>query len=153
MAGRKKKVFTKKQVKKAIELYSTGMTKLNVCEYFNVSIHTLEREVGKEELKQAKMNTVSKVAKKAFELAMEGDKTMIIFFLKTQARWSDSFHEMDYKAHLEKELIKFKQEIGYSEVTSAPLEIHLHESRTRDAERNHIEIGEPAKLGMGNTER
>lgn len=67
-----------------------------VCDYINVSERTLQRRIEEEhgmsfsEYHGLRMNrTGVKLQQKAIEMALAGDRTMLIFSLKNIANWSD----------------------------------------------------------------
>jgi hypothetical protein len=49
-------------------------------------------EIFATELERGKAKAIGNVAGKLYELAMRGDKTMIIFYLKTQGEWRETNH-------------------------------------------------------------
>jgi hypothetical protein len=67
-------------------LSSNGIPHEDIAEVLGIKYDCLKRHYG-HELKTATMLKVKRAGNKLFELAMAGDITALIFFLKTRGRW------------------------------------------------------------------
>lgn len=79
-------------------LSGLGMTQRQIACMLGMSLLTFENRMAenpeiREILKRGKALAISKVASKAYEMAISGENTaMTIFFLKTQAGWKETQH-------------------------------------------------------------
>lgn len=91
--GRPPRVFSEDEVKKVKEL-SARLTKGQLADYFNISENTF-REVEKrqpevlEAYKSGKIEQIDEVVGHLLDQCRKGNITGIIFYLKTQAQWSE----------------------------------------------------------------
>lgn len=91
--GRPPIVFSEAQVKQVKEL-SARLTKEQLADYFNISENTF-REIEKrqpevlEAYKSGKVEQIDEVVGHLLNQCREGNPTCILFFLKTQAGWSE----------------------------------------------------------------
>jgi len=82
------------------------LTKAFVSDYFKVSEDTLEKRIKEkynmtysEFGKLRQQGVARKLQQKALEMALGGDRTMLIFALKNMAHWADKVEEsIDVKA-------------------------------------------------------
>lgn len=91
--GRRPISLSNEQIKELEELGKT-MNIEQIADYFGISERTFLRlrETNSGVLtayKKGKANVINQIAKKLIEKALEGDTPSIIFFLKTQAGWSE----------------------------------------------------------------
>ena len=73
---------------KVVLLVRAGLTQERVGAVLKVSIDTLRKHYG-HELDTAKDDAVGQVANSLYQKAIAGDPTSMIFYLKTQGRWSE----------------------------------------------------------------
>lgn len=91
--GRPPRVFSEDEVKKVKEL-SARLTKGQLADYFNISENTF-REIEKrqpevlEAYKSGKIEQIDEVVGHLLDQCRKGNATCILFFLKTQAGWSE----------------------------------------------------------------
>lgn len=91
--GRPPRVFSADEVQKVKEL-SARLTKAQLADYFNISENTF-REVEKrqpevlEAYKSGRVNQIDEVVGHLLDQCRKGNATCILFFLKTQAGWSE----------------------------------------------------------------
>lgn len=87
--GRKPKKPTKQDLLEIESLAGLGLTQAQIAKIKGISIDIL-RKYSNNSYQQGKAKAIAKVAKTAFEMAVSGKNTaMTIFFLKTQARWTE----------------------------------------------------------------
>jgi len=91
--GRPPRVFSEDEIKQ-VQLLSSRLTKTQLADYFNISENTF-REVEKrqpevlEAYKKGKVQQIDEVVGHLLEQCRKGNITGIIFYLKTQAGWSE----------------------------------------------------------------
>ena len=76
------------------KLAGLGMRQKDICYIMGISERTLRRH-HKEDCEYGKSFVNSKIAERAYTLAMEGDKTMLIFWMKCQMGWRDQGHTVE----------------------------------------------------------
>lgn len=95
--GRPQVVFDKDQVLQYEQLAAV-LNKGQIADFFNVSETTL-REVEKrqpevsEAYKKGRSNAIASVGSNLIQMAQKGNTTAAIFYLKTQAGWSENNEE------------------------------------------------------------
>ena len=95
--GRPPRVFSELEIKQ-IEKLAPKLTKTQLADFFGISFVTLQQiekrqpEVS-EIYKRARASRIAQVVDKLFDLCMEGNPTMIQFFLRTQAGWKEESQE------------------------------------------------------------
>ena len=88
-------IFDKKEIKLIEKLTGLGFNRKQICDLLGVSEDTLRRRIkeGNDELSavlsRGKTKAISKIAEKAYELALMGNVSMIKYYLSTQAGWSE----------------------------------------------------------------
>ena len=80
---------TKAERKEVARLISVGITQEQVAMVIGITKPTLEKHF-RDELDTAMIKAHSKIGKKIFALAMAGDKTLLIFYAKTQMGWKET---------------------------------------------------------------
>lgn len=91
--GRPARVFSADEIKQ-VQLLAARLTKTQMADYFNISENTL-REVEKrqpevlEAYKKGKVQQIDEVVGHLLEQCRKGNIAGIIFYLKTQAGWSE----------------------------------------------------------------
>lgn len=93
---RKDKItFSPEQIEMMERLAGLGLTVVQICSILGVSHQTLYRRISEdggdeisETLHRGKAVALSKVAEKAFELALEGDSNMIRYILSSKGGWA-----------------------------------------------------------------
>lgn len=146
MTAKKKKVghpkqFTEVEKQKALRMIGMGFTVRQAAYVLGLNKKTIEENTTQEERDGARASAHVQLVNTAYKQALEGSERMLIFLLKTQMGWSEGQGDLELKYQYEKRLLDYKKEIGYTEYTSAPIEIHLSApaTRTRDYDRNTIE--------------
>jgi len=87
------RVFTEEEVKTVGELAET-MTQKQIADHFGISSATFERILRRQDdvmmaYKKGKSSKIQYVASKLMDKIEDGDLTAIIFFMKTQAGWTE----------------------------------------------------------------
>lgn len=144
--GKPKKV-TPEVKKSALKLLGMGLTMKQVAYYHNLSVKALEENTTQTERDAARAGVQASLINTAYKQAIEGgSERMLIFLLKTQLGWSEGKGDLEARLTFEKELLKYKKEIGYTEIQTAPIEIYLNEPQhnTPDYLRNVIEADNEA---------
>ncbi len=81
-------------------LAELGLTLKQIAYYFGVSEPTIERWVARPEVVMAYQNGKAKglstIAESLYQQAIKGNMTAIIFYLKTQGKWSEK-QEIEHK--------------------------------------------------------
>ena len=91
--GRPPRIFSEDEIKQ-VQLLASRLTKAQMADYFNISENTF-REVEKrqpevlEAYKKGKVQQIDEVVGHLLEQCRKGNITGIIFYLKTQAGWSE----------------------------------------------------------------
>ena len=98
MAQGKKHIVTDELREEVAELSSNGITHEEIASILDINADCLARHYAKE-LKTARLIRVKKAGTRLFELAMAGDITALIFFLKTQGRWRTEDHAQSFDAN------------------------------------------------------
>jgi ribosomal protein L20A (L18A) len=127
--------------KQALKLMAMGLTMKQVASFLEVGIKTIEENTTQEQRDAARAGINAQLLNSAYKQALDGSERMLIFLLKTRLRMAEGKADMKAKFEYEKELLDYKKQIGYTEYTSAPIEIHLSAppTHTRDYDRNTIE--------------
>lgn len=86
--GRKALKLSKNELVELENMAAIGMTQQEISDVKGISVDTL-RKYAQAELKRGKSKMLAQVKRKAFELALAGDRTLLIFILKTQAGWRE----------------------------------------------------------------
>lgn len=103
LGGRPPVVFSPEQIKKVEEL-SQGLTIEQIADYFGIcpttfyKIQKRQPELS-EAYKKGKVKTVGWVVSKLKQKIEEGDTTATIFYLKTQAGWTEK-QKLDIDANV-----------------------------------------------------
>ena len=71
------------------QLAGLGFTHEQIAAVIGITNDTLTKHCG-DELRDGKAKTHGAVAGKIYEMAMKGDRTMLIFIAKTQMRWKET---------------------------------------------------------------
>lgn len=95
--GPKKKEITDEMLPKIEELAGLGFTQENIYNYFGMSCDTWYKRVKEkpeiaEAIKRGKAKTLANVTGKLMELVNQKNLGAIIFYLKTQHRWSENLN-------------------------------------------------------------
>lgn len=86
--------------KTAAEMTAYGVPQEVICRCLEISLPTLHKYYRKE-LDTGKANCIQKIANKLVDKALnQEDVTAMIFYLKTQGRWSDKNNEDTEKTKL-----------------------------------------------------
>ena len=100
---------------KVTALASVGVGHKHIAAYLDISEGTLHNYY-KRELTTKLVENIEKIAGRAFQLAMDGDKTMLIFLLKVWARWNSPKDYEEVKRDLEEnEIATVEVETVYAE--------------------------------------
>ena len=93
---RKDKItFTQKDLKQIETMAGLGFTQQELCSVLGLSIDTLKSRMKEDDndlsavFTKGKVNALSKVAKKAYTLAISGNTSMIKYFLSCQRGWTE----------------------------------------------------------------
>ena len=95
--GRPAKTLSDKDKKLAGYMYLNGRTREQIAEYFDVSVPTVRKLIGKD-LDEVKNELDAEVAGYLFSAIKKGCITSTIFYLKCKAQWKDKQPELDQKA-------------------------------------------------------
>jgi predicted DNA-binding protein (UPF0251 family) len=93
--------FDKKQMKTIERLSGIGLNQAQIAHILNVSVDTLQRRVkeGDMDLSAAihkgKSKAVGKIAEKAYEIALNGNISMIKYYLSAQGGWVEKPQECE----------------------------------------------------------
>lgn len=89
-------VLTDEQYEIMEKLAGLGLTIKQICSIIGVSHQTLYRRLKEDGIEKISVTlsrgrsvAISKVAAKAFDLALEGDSSMIKYILSTQGGWTE----------------------------------------------------------------
>lgn len=89
-------VLTDEQFEIMEKLAGLGLTIKQICSIIGISHQTLYRRLKEDGIEKISVTlsrgrsvAISKVAAKAFDLALEGDSSMIRYILSTQAGWTE----------------------------------------------------------------
>lgn len=95
--GRPKKTITPQTIAKVERLAGLGTRLDEIAIACDVSPSTLDRWLKQPDVERAyrkgRIHATAEVAEKLFDLAMTGDVAACIFWLKSQAGWSDKPHQ------------------------------------------------------------
>lgn len=99
-SGRKKFQPTPEELKLAQGLSGYGLTQEQIASLIRdgISVDTLTKYF-RAYLNKGKSTACAKIAKRAFDKAMEGDSTMLIWWTKTQMGWRENKDQTDGKDH------------------------------------------------------
>ena len=97
----KKIVFDEKQMAQ-VEALASVLTLEQMSDYFGIARNTFRAVCERqpevlEHYKKGKARAIGNVAKNLLTIANEGNLTAIIFYLKTQAGWSEQAEEIEEK--------------------------------------------------------
>jgi hypothetical protein len=93
--------------------HSAGIKAADIAAYLDVSLATLKNHYQKE-LTQAKVETCAQIGSKVVHQALnEACRTSQIFYLKTQAGWSEKLVQdlLDENTKIKEELLKLREEL------------------------------------------
>jgi hypothetical protein len=95
--GRPRKDLSSQQLEKLEEMAAYGLTQAHMAVELGVSERTLRNRIAEGgpasvAYEKGRARATLKVAKKLYEMAIAGDKTCLIFWLKTQAGFSEKSH-------------------------------------------------------------
>jgi hypothetical protein len=148
---RPSKQFSEKEIDLCCHFYARGATMLELANIMEVDLKTFKKYIPREKLLKAKTNKLLRLKEKAFEMAEDGDRHMLTFLLSQRTDMSEKKQEYKLKLQYEKELIDYKQRVGYIEHTSGNIEIYLNDANTNDKARNTIEVANSTQLGISDT--
>lgn len=97
--GRKPYVPTDKERALVRWAVACGTTQEHIATLLGISVDTLSRRF-KSELATGKVEANLKLARVLYSLAEEGNVTALIFWLKTQGRWSE-VNQLDINANVD----------------------------------------------------
>lgn len=100
------------------KLCSLGLNKSDICDLMKVSDSTVTRRVQEEhqlnfeQYKDKKMSVIrQKLVQKAYDMALSGDKTLLIFCLKNICGWSDNPRDLkDLKESVDRLVIRYGED-------------------------------------------
>lgn len=149
--GRLAKTLSDDQVNLILAMYQYGITLKQAADSVNIDVKTLYRIIGQDKLAEARGKADAKLAQCIYDKAVNKKDTAALIFL-SKVRLQMSEKAIEWKSRLEferelskirideqKELIKYKKEIGVMDFQSTPLEIYLSDARTPDADRNALD--------------
>jgi hypothetical protein len=96
-AGRKEVKIPEDVGRNLVTLYGYGLTLEQLADYSGFSPYLLKKNIG-DKLKAGKAKQIGGLAQKAYQMAMAGDRILIMFLLKTQGRWNETGVETDQDA-------------------------------------------------------
>jgi predicted ArsR family transcriptional regulator len=70
------------------EMAESGLTQDDIAYEMEIDPKTLRRHYA-DDLKRSRIRNVQRAGKKLFEMAMEGNTTCLIFYLKSQGGWRE----------------------------------------------------------------
>jgi hypothetical protein len=137
---RKDKIkLTTKDLNQIETMAGLGFTQIQICNVLGISVDTLKRRLkeGDKELSavisKGKVNALSKIAKKAYTLAISGNTSMIKYFLSCQGGWS----EKEQISEPEKEELNDQVNYTMDEILDA-----LHDNEFEEFLKLHKKLGE-----------
>ena len=88
-AGRPARTLSEKELRQVSELAGRGFTMKEIATFKGMSFDTFHK-LAKEHYDRGKMDAQNYVISRLFDLIKYGDKTSIIFYLKTQCGWTET---------------------------------------------------------------
>jgi hypothetical protein len=88
-AGRPARILSEKELRQVSELAGRGFTMKEIATFKGMSFDTFHK-LAKEHYDRGKMDAQNYVISRLFDLIKYGDKTSIIFYLKTQCGWTET---------------------------------------------------------------
>jgi predicted DNA-binding protein (UPF0251 family)/predicted RNA-binding protein len=88
--------LTQRDLKQIEKLSSFGLNQVQICSVLGISVDTLRRRLKEDNkelaavLLKGKTEALTKVAKKAYDLAIKGNVSMIKYYLSTQGGWNEN---------------------------------------------------------------
>ena len=87
-AGRPARTLSEKELRQVSELAGRGFTMKEIATFKGMSFDTFHK-LAKEHYDRGKMDAQNYVISRLFDLIKDGDKSAIIFYLKTQCGWTE----------------------------------------------------------------
>jgi cytidylate kinase len=88
-AGRPARTLSEKELRQVSELAGRGFTMKEIATFKGMSFDTFLK-LAKEHYDRGKMDAQNYVISRLFDLIKDGDKSAIIFYLKTQCGWTET---------------------------------------------------------------